>query len=521
MSKLKVNELDTESGTTITVTTGKTVVVPSGATLDISAATLTPPAVMPASSAANLTNVPGANITGTIPAAALGNVDTTGLQDDIALLAFKTQANGSLARYNLVDQSVDAFEDASGVDASASTGESRNAANYYSGKSVPVVSGNYDTNGTDGDYSWYKWTTVTGSGSFTTDTAQDYKYYVIAGGGGGGSQNGGGGGGGGYRYNSAYDFSVTAATHVITVGAGGAGGSSPGQSGTNGTNSSFSTITSAGGGGGGSYPGTSGQSGGSGGGAGGDGGPGTGGVGNSPSTSPAQGNPGGDTSGSSPKGAGGGGGFGTSGANGGINYGGNGGNGADTGSTIDGGPATNRGAGGGGAGFVTGGNGGAGGGAAGGGGNPSQGGTGTANTGGGGGGRVNNPGGAGGSGIVIIRRPTAGTPEDMTLVSNTLTAEAQPTKADLVMTYTNGAGTATIGTDLIVSVSRDNGTTYTSFGLSGSSSQGTTGGHTILTKHDLDISGQPAGTSMRWKVVTANQDASKETRIQAVSLGWS
>ena len=43
MSKLKVNELDTESGTTITVTTGKTVVVPSGATLDISAATLTPP----------------------------------------------------------------------------------------------------------------------------------------------------------------------------------------------------------------------------------------------------------------------------------------------------------------------------------------------------------------------------------------------------------------------------------------------------------------------------------------------
>ena len=184
MSKLKVNNLDTESGTTITVTAGKTLTVPATSTLDISAATLTPPAVMPASSAANLTNVPGANITGTIPAAALGNVDTTGLQDDIALLAFKTQANGSLARYNLVDQSVDAFEDTSGVDASASTGESRNAANYYSGKSVPTVSGNYDTNGTDGDYTWYKWTTVTASGSFTTDAAQDYKYYVIGGGGG-------------------------------------------------------------------------------------------------------------------------------------------------------------------------------------------------------------------------------------------------------------------------------------------------------------------------------------------------
>ena len=59
MSKLKVNELDTESGTTITVATGKTVTgnvtVPAGSTLNVSAGTLTPPAVMPASSAANLT----------------------------------------------------------------------------------------------------------------------------------------------------------------------------------------------------------------------------------------------------------------------------------------------------------------------------------------------------------------------------------------------------------------------------------------------------------------------------------
>ena len=41
MSKLKVNELDTESGTTITVTTGKTLTVPSGATLDVSAGAIT------------------------------------------------------------------------------------------------------------------------------------------------------------------------------------------------------------------------------------------------------------------------------------------------------------------------------------------------------------------------------------------------------------------------------------------------------------------------------------------------
>ena len=35
----------------------------------------------------------------------------TGLKSDIALLAFKTQANGNLAKYNLVDQSLDSFED--------------------------------------------------------------------------------------------------------------------------------------------------------------------------------------------------------------------------------------------------------------------------------------------------------------------------------------------------------------------------------------------------------------------------
>ena len=60
-------------------------------------------------------------------------VDTSGItsnQDDIALLGFKVESNGSLARYNLVDKSIDAFEDASGVDASGSTNEIRNSSNY-------------------------------------------------------------------------------------------------------------------------------------------------------------------------------------------------------------------------------------------------------------------------------------------------------------------------------------------------------------------------------------------------------
>ena len=86
---------------------------------------------------------------GDVPLAQLDNVDTSGIvanQDDIALLGFKVAANGSLARYNLVDQSIDAFEDASGVDASASTNEARDSSGkYYSGE---VAVGGNATGGT-------------------------------------------------------------------------------------------------------------------------------------------------------------------------------------------------------------------------------------------------------------------------------------------------------------------------------------------------------------------------------------
>ena len=107
--------------------------------------------------------------------------------------------------------------------------------------------------------------------------------------------------------------------------------------------------------------------------------------------------------------------------------------------------------------------------------------------------------------------------DEMTLVSNATTAESTPSTGDIVLTYTNGSGTATINTDLKAWISRDNGTTYTQATLT---SEGTTGGHTILTAHNVDISSQPSGTSMRYKITTHNQSTSKETRIQAVSLGW-
>ena len=531
MSKLKVNELDTRSGTTVTVTTGKTLDVPAGATLSVAgtqtvtgtvnltSSTLSLPATLPATALTNATNIPAAQLSGQVPVANLGNVDTSGLEADIALLAFKTQANGNLARYNLVDHSVDSFEDASGVDASASTGESRNSSGkYYSGVGTVTATGGTIT--TDGDYTVHKFTA---NGTFTTDTAQDVEYLVVGGGGGGGGTGGGsnhmggGGGAGGYRVGTG--FPVTATSYSIVVGAGAIGGTDNYGDLTGGV-STFSTITSGGGGKGGG-PNNAGTAGGSGGGGSYDG---AAGAGNTPATTPAQGFAGGSSgAGGTSAGGGGASAVGESVASSSAPSGA-GGAGVANDIVLAGTPVTYAGGGGGGKSTDNPGSAGAGGAGGGGdGGNGAPGVTATANTGGGGGGAGNNnstnrPGGHGGTGIVVIRRPTTGGISNMTLVSNTQTAQAQPTKADVVLTYTNGAGTAVVNTDLIASVSRDNGTTYSAVTLV---SQGTTAGHTILTANDVDISGQPAGTSMRWKVATTSQSASKDTRIHAVSLGWS
>ena len=459
---------------------------------------------------------------GDVPLAQLGNVgsrDITQVEDEVALLGFKIASNGSLSKYNLVDQSVDAFEDASGIDASASTGETRDSSgNYYSGTSSTSVTATGGTITTDGDYTIHSFTS---GGTFTTDTAQPVDLLVVAGGGGGGGYCGGGGGAGGYI--STLGHSITAASYSVTIGTGGAGGSGgpPGGVGGNGTNSQFGSMTAAvGGGGGNGYLANNPQSGGSGGG-------GTNAAGGSGTA--GQGNAGGTGSQASSQSGGGGGGAGEAGGDGeptGVspnNYGGPGGDGLQN--SITGTATYYAGGGGGGRGGAattpaSGGTGGLGGGGNGSSGaNPAAQTPGTANTGGGGGGggHPHTSGAGGGSGIVILRRPTSATNfNDMSLVSNSTTAEAAPTKGSLVMTYTDGAGTAVINTDITAEFSADNGSTYTSMTLA---SEGTTGGHTILTANDVTRT-STSGTSMRYRIKTLNQSATKDTRIHAVSLGW-
>ena len=385
---------------------------------------------------------------------------------------------------------------------------------------TPTVTGGTIT--TVGDYTYHAFLS---SGTFTTDTAFPVDLLVVAGGGGSGRETydtgcGGGGGGGGVRNDTSYD--VTAAAHTVTVGTGGAGGSA-GNPGSDGVDSSFGSYAATGGGGGGGGstdgPQNNGRDGGSGGGNTGKSGT-TGGAGNAGSYSPVEGYAGGETN-QSPGNAGGGGGAAEAGDVDGPSEGGDGLYFANFSSF-------------GASGYFGGGGGGARqsvpkpapGGLGGGGAGATYGGTigpaGTANTGGGAGGAYNGSAGdyGGGSGVVLVRRLTdATTYNDMTLISNAQTAnDGAPDNADLVITYTDGAGTATINTDIKAYVSRD-GSAYSSAVTL--VSQGTTGGHTILTANGIDISGITSGTSMRWKIETLNQSITKSTRIQAVSLGWS
>ena len=488
---------------------------------------------------------------GTVPSARISEASVTQhvtafddnkIQANIALLGFKTAVNGSLAVYNLVDQVVDEYTDATGIDASASTNENLTSG-YYRGATVTTPSRTHDADqtGVDGDYTWYKWTDTGSTGSYSTNTAETAEWLVVAGGGAGGSDNLGGGvggnrgvaGGGAGGLRTSYgstsgggasaeaDLSLGAGTtYTITVGAGGAANSNGNaQTSSNDgspssiTGSDITDITTVGGGAGLHGDSTqSPRSGGSGGGGYGDNDVGAG--------TANQGYAGGGGSESSNQGCGGGGGgasaAGQAGTSSFTDGGGDGGAGLSV--SITGSAVTYAGGGGGGTGRV---------GGAGGGGNAgSTGGSGTANTGGGGGGTqgTTNQGsrtsGAGGSGVVILRVQTSTTTVgDLTLQSNDTTAQAVPTKADMVTLIENSSGTATLNTDIKGWISRDSGANFTQGTLVDEGTWGTN--KKVLAFHDLDISGQPSGTSMCYKITTHNQSAgSKETRIHATSIGW-
>jgi hypothetical protein len=432
MSKIEVNAIEPQCGTTLTVgASGDTIVIPSGATISNqgTAAGFGPTGAV-SWNTTKITADPNPAVTGVGYFA-----DTTSAAFTITLPS--SPAAGAVVGIADYANTFATNNLTVGRNGSNIGGVANNGILSTNGLSVTFVyvdatqgwivtdSGNRSdlptpayivaTGGTitcDGDYKIH---TFTGPGTFTVCSvgnpsgSDTVEYLTVAGGGGGGKSHAGGGGAGGFRQNypspAIGGLPVTATSYPITVGSGGAGNIS-------GNNSIFSTITSTGGGGGGgedSPLGRQGLSGGSGGGGGSYPQPGgTGGAGNTPPVSPPQGSAGGNGTIRATAGGGGGGGgasaAGSTQPNSPGYNGGPGGNGTAT--SISGTSITYAGGGGGGAWAENGGTGGSGGSGGGGnGGGPGAATSGTTNRGGGGGGgrSDNGVGGAGGSGIVVIR----------------------------------------------------------------------------------------------------------------------
>ena len=459
--------------------------------------------------------------------------DDNKIQTNLALLAFKAATNGSLAKYNLQDQIVDEYTDTTGVNAGDSTNETLQSGSYSGNVGVvPTITHNAPTSGTDGLYSWYRWNLVTAGGSFQTDATISVEYLIVAGGGGGGTVYGGGGGAGGVR--TATGYSVSANTYTIVVGDGGAVNAV-------GNTSSALGFSATGGGYGGKYISagstTAAAAGGSGGGAGSASGTHPGGAGNAGSYTPAEGFAGGSYSaGSNGYQAAGGGGAGGAGESetgqGGV--GGYGGVGIASDIVTEGTNVYYGGGGGGGtygtATLSTGGNGGGGQGSyySGSPGGYAVGTVGTDGFGGGGGGGVD-PGSVavakgGGSGVVIIRHltSTVSSYRELILQSTDTTAEAVPTKADMVMLIEDaGTGVGTLNTHIKGWISRyeTGGTkTWTEGILVDEGDWGVN--KRIVAFHDLDISAQASGTQMAYKITTHSVDAEFSTKVHATSIGW-
>ena len=451
------------------------------------------------------------------------------LRQQIAMLAFYRATDHSKNEYTLTDQVVDHYNDDAGIDASASTNEQRHSDGYYYGGTTSYPTGGTIT--THGSYRVHSFTTV-GDTDFVVSTSGTVSALVVGGGGGGGSY----GGGGGAAVKTNASMGVTAQTYTVTVADGGDGAENGSvERGVTGGTSSFNSLSAAGGGGGGGINNNSGLSGASGGG---------GAIGcnaNGPCGTSSRG--GGDGQGGAGgnsyeyvnegyySGGGGGGYSGTGGQNGSTTNGGNGGAGVNndyrTGSNVA------YGGGGGGAGKNTSGSGSStqGIGAAGGGnGYGADGAASSAgdNTGSGGGADYthavgSSQAGHGGSGIVVIRYATtefSASGGDLTLQSTAKTANAAPTKADLIILMENKHGTATVNTDVKGYISRDGSAFSSAVTFVDEGDWGATGKR-VLAAHDVDISGITSGTSMKYKITTHNQSAgSKETYIHAASLGW-
>ena len=118
-------------------------------------------------------------------------------------------------------------------------------------------------------------------------------------------------------------------------------------------------------------------------------------------------------------------------------------------------------------------------------------------------------------GYVFITVSQAASTTSTTIISNAFTSTSVPTTSRIVV-FEENVDTPTLNTDVIASISRDGGSTFTTATLSDSGYVTGSSGQRILTG-TATISGQPSGQSMRWKLALANNTV----KIHGVALQWS
>ncbi len=99
-------------------------------------------------------------------------------------------------------------------------------------------------------------------------------------------------------------------------------------------------------------------------------------------------------------------------------------------------------------------------------------------------------------------------------ISNAITASSSTSKMGAIITYQDQAGTNALNTDIILQLSADGGSNFTTATLTAMPDFST--GIKMAKVNDLTIPN--AGTSLKYKISFANQSGSKEARIRGVSL---
>ena len=100
-------------------------------------------------------------------------------------------------------------------------------------------------------------------------------------------------------------------------------------------------------------------------------------------------------------------------------------------------------------------------------------------------------------------------------ISNAITAPSSTNKMGAIITYEDAQGTNTLNTDIVLQLSADNGSNFTTATMTALPDFST--GIKMAKVNDLSVT---AGTQLKYKISFANQSGSKEARIRGVSLQY-